>query len=656
VTAKPSGTIDMSLRNCLVVLLLAAWPAAIALGQGVPDTIVAEGVPEVPRDLAGKLAKYQNIRVAAFQDWLGDRREMLILTRFADVPQVHRVAMPLGARSQLTFVPERIGGAKARPGRNEFTFSVDEGGAENFQLSLFSIANGDAVRFTDGRSRNMAPIWSNSGKLVAWSSNARNGKDMDIYVGDPLDPKSIRRLAEVSGSWGVADWSPEDKTLAAIEYVSINESYVHLIDVETGKVERLTPRRSEDKVSISNVKFAKDGKSLYWTTDHGSQFRHLARFEIGSREESAIGPEAAWDVEDFDISSDGACLAAVVNEDGAARIRLIPLAKFQMAEEPKLPAGQVAGLAFRRGSHDLGFTFTTAKAPADVYSYDVDGGKLDRWTEGETGGLDTSTFVEPELIRYKSFDDREVPAFVYRPDPSKFPGPRPVLIDIHGGPESQFRPGFLGRTNYLINELGIAVIFPNVRGSAGYGKSYLTLDNGKLREDSVKDIGALLDWVAKAPGLDAKRVGVVGGSYGGYMSLATMTHYGDRLKAGIDVVGISNFVSFLRNTQDYRRDLRRAEYGDERDAEMKEILEKISPLTSAGKIRNPILIVQGKNDPRVPVTESEQMVAAVRKNGGPVWYVLGKNEGHGFAKKRNQDYLQAVEVLFLRKYLLEEDW
>jgi dipeptidyl aminopeptidase/acylaminoacyl peptidase len=647
---------DMRPRNCLVALVLAVWSAATAIGQGVPDTIVAEGVPEVPRDLAGKLAKYQNIRVAAFQDWLGDRREMLILTRFADVPQVHRVAMPLGARSQLTFVPERIGGAKARPGRAEFVFSVDEGGAENFQLSLFPIANGDAVRFTDGRSRNMSPIWSNSGKLVAWSSNARNGKDMDVYVGDPLDPKSIRRLAEVSGSWAVADWSPDDKTIATIEYISINESYVHLIDVATGKIEALTRRKEGEKVSISHAKFAKDGRSLIWATDRGSEFRHLSRFDLDTKEESWLETAPPWDVEDFDLSNDGACLAVVVNEDGASHVSLFGLHDPKLHFGPKLPAGQVTGLAFRRGSHEIGFTFTTAKAPADVYSYDFDSGKIVRWTEGETGGLDTSTFVEPELIRYKSFDGREVPAFVYRPDPSKFPGPRPVLINIHGGPESQFRPGFLGRTNYLINEIGIAVLFPNVRGSAGYGKSYLTLDNGKLREDSVKDIGALLDWVARAPGLDAKRVGVVGGSYGGYMSLATMTHYGDRLKAGIDIVGISNFVSFLRNTQDYRRDLRRAEYGDERDPEMKEILETISPLSSASKIRNPILIVQGKNDPRVPVTESEQMVAAVRKSGGPVWYVLGKNEGHGFAKKRNQDYLQAVEVLFLRKYLLEEDW
>ncbi len=292
-----------------------------------------------------------------------------------------------------------------------------------------------------------------------------------------------------------------------------------------------------------------------------------------------------------------------------------------------------------------------------MYSFDLGSPQAERqpptrWTTSETGGLDSATFTEPERIEYLSFDDRKIPAFVYRPKRKELGAPLPVLIDIHGGPEGQSRPGFLGRLNYLINELGLVLIFPNVRGSSGYGKTYLSLDNGKLRTDAVKDIGALLDWIAEQKDLDKSRVGVIGGSYGGFMSLAVQTTYNDRIKAGIDLVGISNFVSFLKNTQGYRRDLRRAEYGDERDPEMRSFLEQISPLTHADRIRTPILIVQGQNDPRVPLSESEQMVAALRKNKVPVWYVVGKNEGHGFAKKANQDYLQAVEVEFLRRYLL----
>ena len=226
-----------------------------------------------------------------------------------------------------------------------------------------------------------------------------------------------------------------------------------------------------------------------------------------------------------------------------------------------------------------------------------------------------------------------------------------MLISIHGGPESQARMGFAGRTNYLIQELGLVVIQPNVRGSSGYGKTFLTLDNGKLREDSVKDIGALLDWVATQSDLDASRVVVTGGSYGGYMSLAVATHYADRIAGSIDVVGISHFVTFLQNTETYRRDLRRVEYGDERDPDMRAHLERISPLTQAHRIRKPLMVVHGKNDPRVPYTEAEQIVSRVRANGTPVWYLRADNEGHGFARKENADYQFYATVLFLQQVL-----
>jgi dipeptidyl aminopeptidase/acylaminoacyl peptidase len=287
-----------------------------------------------------------------------------------------------------------------------------------------------------------------------------------------------------------------------------------------------------------------------------------------------------------------------------------------------------------------------------VFSVDVKTGQVARWTESETGGLDARTFVEPELARFKSFDGLEISAFVYHPDPRKFPGKRPVIVSIHGGPESQSRPGFLARNNYFLNELGVAVIYPNVRGSSGYGKTFLEADNGFKREDSVKDIGALLDWIALQRSLDSARVCVMGGSYGGYMVLASMAHFNDRLRCGVDIVGISNFLTFLKNTQDYRRDLRRVEYGDERNPEMAAFLQRISPTENVQKIRKPMLVVQGKNDPRVPVTEAEQMVAALRKNGNQTWYLMAQDEGHGFAKKKNADYQFYVTILFLREFLL----
>jgi dipeptidyl aminopeptidase/acylaminoacyl peptidase len=352
----------------------------------------------------------------------------------------------------------------------------------------------------------------------------------------------------------------------------------------------------------------------------------------------------------------------VANHGGASKVLALDLLPHPggLDEVYGLPDGVISRLVFRPRSHEIAFAVSNAQSIGDVYSREISRFKPTpetptiRWTTSETGGLDLQSFPAPELIEFKSFDGRKIPAFLYTPSIQRFPGPRPVLIDIHGGPEAQFRPRFLGGLNYLLAELGIAIVFPNVRGSSGYGKTYLKLDNGMKRDDSVKDIGALLDWIAGSSGLDKNRVAVIGGSYGGYMSLAVQTNYNDRIKAGIDIVGISNFVTFLKNTQGYRRDLRRAEYGDERDEAMRAYLERVSPLAQAQKIHTPILVVQGQNDPRVPISEAEQMVAALKKNGTPLWYIVGTNEGHGFAKKPNQDYLQAVEVMFLRRFLLEE--
>jgi dipeptidyl aminopeptidase/acylaminoacyl peptidase len=625
----------------------------------VPETIHAEGVPPIPASLSAALNRYQNIRTASFQDWDDSKggRAMYITTRFADTPQVHHVASPGASRRQLTFSPERVLSVRARPEHDQFLFAMDEGGAENYQLFLQNRSGGEPRRITDGKSRNISPAWSPSGELLAWSSNARNGRDMDLYIASPVDPHFQRRLKEVSGQWTITDWSPDETKVAALEYLSNVESYVHVIEIATGQTTTITPRRADSKaepVAASDPKWSKDGKSIYYITDKGSDFRRLVRHDMGSGAEKVLTTSIASDIEEYDLSDDGQIIAVIANHEDIDDLRVFQAATGMETLIRPLPRGRMSGLKFRPGSHEAGFAHSSAQEASDAYSLTLPNSRLVRWTESETGGLDTSVFPEPETVRYRTFDGRQIPALVYHPPQGRFPGRRPVLIDIHGGPEGQAHPGFLGRLNFLTSELGITLIFPNVRGSTGYGKAYMKLDDGMLREGAVKDIGALLEWISQQPDLDKTRVGVIGGSYGGFMSLAVQTAYNDRIKAGIDIVGISNFVSFLKNTQSYRRDLRRAEYGDERDPSMREFLERISPLSSVSKIRTPILIVQGQNDPRVPLSEAQQILAAVRKNDVPVWYVVGKNEGHGFAKKANQDYLQAVEVLFLRRYLLGE--
>lgn len=647
------------------LLALVVPPAAAQEPTVVaPETIRAEGVPAIPKAVADALNRYQNIRGATFQGWdRGKPRAVYITTRFSDTMQVHHVPAPGAARRQLTFSKERVLGVSPRPRREQFLFVADEGGAENYQFFLQGRTGGEALRLTDGKSRYESVKWSPSGEVLAWSGNARNGRDMDLYLASPADPSFRRLVKEVSGQWNVADWSPDGASLLVEEYVSINESYVHVVEVASGTVRTITPRpaEGEPRVASASPKWSKDGRSIFFTSDKGREFRRLARHDLATGRDAWFGAEVPWDVEEFDLSDDGTLVVAATNEDGLGAVHVYQVATGAELSAPAIPVGRISGLEFRPDSHEFAFTLDSAQASSDVYSIDLDrspagrgpAGTLDRWTESETGGLDASTFAAPELIRYPTFDGKQIPAFVYRPT-TPASGPRPVLVSIHGGPESQFRPGFLGRLNYLINELGIVVIAPNVRGSAGYGKSYLKLDDGLLREGPVKDVGALLDWIGQQPDLDKSRVAVSGGSYGGFMSLAVQTTYNDRIRCGIDVVGISNFVTFLENTQGYRRDLRRAEYGDERDPETRAFLERVSPLGRAGAIKTPILVVQGANDPRVPLSESEQLVAAVKENGVPVWYVVGKDEGHGFAKKPNQDYQQAVEVAFLKAFLLGE--
>ena len=632
----------------------AAQPAQASAVLKPAENLVADGLPEIPVAIADAVGRYTEFRSAALTSWHPTKREMLIQTRFADTPQIHEVRVPLGARRQLTFFPDRVPDARwPRRSTEYFVFTKDKGGDEFSQIYRLDVATGAVTLVsTGGRSQNGLGPWSHQGDRMAFASTRRNGADRDIYVMDPKDKASTRLLLELKGGgWSAEDWSPDDRKLAVVEGLSVNESYVWLADVATGEKTLVTPKGGEP-AEYDNARFSADGKGLYVTTDRASEFQRLAYVDLASGRHTYLTTAIPWDVDAFEPSPDGRTIAFVTNEEGLSVLHLLDTASGKEKPAPKLPLGLVFGLEWHGNGRDLGLVLSSARSPADVYSLDVTTGTLERWTESETGGLDAAGFAEPELVRWKSFDGRTISGFLYKPGP-RFSGPRPVIVNIHGGPEGQSRPGFLGRGNFYLDELGVAVLYPNVRGSTGFGKSFVKLDNGRLREDSVKDIGALLDWIPTRKDLDASRVMVTGGSYGGYMTLAVATHYDARLRCSLDVVGISNFVTFLQNTEAYRRDLRRVEYGDERDPAMKQFLVQISPATSARSITKPLFVVAGRNDPRVPYTESSQMVETVRKNGGPVWYLLANDEGHGFAKKRNQDFQFYATVAFVQEHLLK---
>jgi dipeptidyl aminopeptidase/acylaminoacyl peptidase len=642
-----------------VAAVVLAFSAAWGQQQGgsvitPADNLVVEGVPPIPASVAEDVRRYTESRSAVFGSWHPTRREMLIGTRFGDTPQVHLVKMPGGARTQLTFYPERVGGGLFRPKTGDsFVFTKDIGGNEFFQIYRYDLASGDVTLLTDGKSRNVDPVWAHGGGWLVYGSTRRNGRDVDLYVEDPSDPKSTRLLLQLEGGgWGALDWSPDDKKILVGEYVSAAESYFWVADAATGAKELVTPKGGE-KVAYGGGQFSKDGRGLYVTTDKDSEFQRLAYVDLATKQHTYLTDHIKWDVDSFNLSPDGRTIAFVTNEDGVSRLHLMDTKTRKEKTGPNLPLGVIGGLEWHENGRDLAFTLNSARSTNDVYSLDAKTGVVERWTESETGGINTANLSEPQLVRWPSFDGRNISGFLYMPNAAKFPGPRPLIVNIHGGPEGQSRPTFLGRTNYYLNELGVAVIYPNVRGSTGYGKTFLGLDNGFKREDSYKDIGSLLDWIKTRPDIDASRVMVTGGSYGGHMSFAIATLYDDKIRAALPVVGISNLVSFLERTEAYRRDLRRAEYGDERDPKMREFMTRTAPLNNASKITKPIFIVQGGNDPRVPLNEAEQMVRTVRKNNTPVWYLMAKDEGHGFAKKRNQDFQFYATIMFVREYLLK---
>jgi dipeptidyl aminopeptidase/acylaminoacyl peptidase len=615
--------------------------------------LVMEGIPEIPAALMERLRPYQNTRTATVLDWDAGGRGLLIATRFGEAAQVHLVARPGGDRRQITFFNEPIGGAASCPDpeAHGFLFAKDAGGGENFQIHFQDLETGASTLMTDGVSRNVGMRWSWKGDRFAYGSNRRNGRDQDIVVAARTDPRAAKVVLERAGTWNVLDWSPDDRQLLVERAVSVTENHLHLLDLATGALEEITP--AGGPVYCSAARFAARGRALWMVCDENSEHRRLRHLDLATKASTDLTADIPWDVEALAVSRKGDRVAFAANEGGYSRLRLLDAATRRHRPVAEVPDGVISSMDFDRDGRRLAFTLESAVSPDDAYVLDLGSGGVTRWTESEVGGLDPARFTAPTVIDYPTFDEvdgaaRRIPAFYYKP---RGPGPFPVLVHIHGGPEGQARPTFSPVIQSWVNELGIAVLTPNVRGSTGYGRTYVSLDNGYRREDPVRDIGALLDWIATCPELDAQRIGVYGGSYGGYMVLASMTHYPDRLRAAIDVVGISSFVTFLANTSGYRQDLRRVEYGDERDPEMAAFLKRISPLDNVARMRTPVLIVQGKNDPRVPLSESEQMLAALRAGGGRVWYMMAKDEGHGFRKKSNVDAFTGAAARFLEIHL-----
>ncbi|MEO5692651.1 MAG: prolyl oligopeptidase family serine peptidase [Usitatibacter sp.] len=647
-------------RVVALLACLAAFPLAAQEVVTPPAALTLDGVPPVPTEIALKLKPYGEFRPHGLMSWHPLKREMLVRRRLNATSQVHLVSEPLTPPQPVTDLPNAVSSAGYQPVHGKyFVFPMGEGGNEVFRLNRYDIESKTITPLSPDGERASGGAFNRKGDRIVYSTlqvdknNPERNSSTRLHLVDPLKPQGDKVIARwEKGSWFNFRFSEDGKRLAYVEFLSVNESHLWVMDIATGRKRRVTPATKKgEPVFYGSPQFSKDGRGLFALSDRGSEYKRLTYIPMGRGPEKAL-TRNSYDVEDFAVSNEANLIAFITNEDGSSVLRFLELPSMKELPRPPLFNGVIGGLEWRGSSSEIGFHVTSARSAGDVFSYDVKGNQLTRWTNGNNPEVNTREFAEPRIIKWLSFDGRQITGLHYHPG-EKFTGKRPVIISVHGGPESQARPGFIGRNNYFVNELGIAMIYPNIRGSAGFGKTFLKLDNGRLREDSVKDIGALLDWIKLQPDLDADKVLVTGGSYGGYVTLASAVLLNDRIAGAMSVVGISNFVTFLERTESYRRDLRRAEYGDERDPEMRAFLESISPLAGVEKIAKPLFIAQGRNDPRVPYTESEQMVAALKKRGTPVWFMMAGDEGHGFAKKPNQDYLFGSMVEFAKRTLLQ---
>jgi dipeptidyl aminopeptidase/acylaminoacyl peptidase len=631
-------------------LTLAAQSDEIAPG----DNLVVEGIPKIPTSLAQKINRYTNAYGFRLADWDSTKREVLLKNLAGSETWILRASTPGASPALATWIPSGAYDVYYQPQAKYLLYNKDVEGNDSFQFYLYDFVARKSVLLTDGKSRNTEPVWSNAGDRIIYSSSPPNGNGVDLSIINPFDPKSSRLLAEGRGNYLKAyDWSPDDRKMVFCDFASNTVSTLWMIDVTTGEKTLLSPKGGKEDEYYDNPQFSKDGKGVYVITDRDSEFRRLTYVELATRQYKYLSEPIKWDLEEFSLAPDGKSLAFVANEDGISRLHLLDTNTGKEKSAPTLPVGIISGLKWHKNSVDLAFNFRSPRTPNDVYSIDATTGKVEQWYKGVTGGIDAEKLPEPQPISWKSFDGKTLSGFLYRP-PATFTGKRPVIINIHGGPEEQYRPEFGYFNNYLLNELGIVLIFPNVRGSSGYGKSFHKLDNGRLRVNASKDIGALLDWLKTQADLDADRVMVEGASYGGYLALSVATTYSERIRGTISDSGLSNLVTFLANTAGWRRELQRQEFGDERDPKMRELLEQTAPVNNVRRIKKPLFIIQGKNDPRVPVTEAQQMIAAVKKNGTAVWYLLAKDEGHDWSKKDNRNFRLYTIALFIQEHLLKQ--
>jgi dipeptidyl aminopeptidase/acylaminoacyl peptidase len=598
--------------------------------RNIGSTVTMDGIPPAPPGEASHLADYLHARPARAEGF-SPQGAVLVRTRFGDSEQLHLVSQEGGARRQLTFGPDSVTWAaySSDPARNGFAFLKDHDGDGREQLYYQRTGEPAPRLLSDGRSRIFAPVWSTSGREIAFSTTMRDGQSHDIFMVDPdagAPPHLV--VAGDASDWRALDFAVDDHLLLVLKTVSRSESHLFVVDLASGQRRELDP--SASPVSISDARLAHDGQGVYYLSDGYGEFYQLRLINIFTGQKTALSEHIPFDIDALALSRDGRLLAFTSNERGTSRLNLLDLGAHQDLVPPTMPfAGVMHALSFDADSKHLLFSLAAPNHPEDAYVLDVAANRLSAWTHSETGPVDSAKFVLPRLVNVPTFDrdssrTRDIPTYLYAPAGA---AKHPILLDLETGPQEQFRPGFDPWIGYLVNEVGCAVVVPNLRGSPGLGKTYRAAGLGALREDAIKDIGALLVWLRAQHDLDAQRVIVLGRGYGAALALATLATFPERVRGGVALSGVSDLVEWLAGRNADIQGERRAEFGDERDLNMRAVLRRLSPLTNLDRISRPLLVVHGKNDREVPLAQAEQLVAAARSRSIPVWYMTLNDEG-----------------------------
>jgi dipeptidyl aminopeptidase/acylaminoacyl peptidase len=624
-------------RRMAAVPALAAWLVACGLpahaqpfsvpSHRIDGKLVFDGIPPVDAKLSARIRRYEEWRQATFLDWLPDG-SVLVATRFGTDEQVHRVVSPLGMREQLTYGDGPVIEASAPRRGTGFVFVRQTDGYPQ----LFDYAGAGAARqITQGSYMHGSPVWSHDGKRVAFYGTDRTGVNDDIYVVNiaaGTRPQLV--VAGSAGSWRPLDWSQDDGKLLLLNTLSPQKSALYVADASTGGLTPLALPQSR----ITAADFAPDGVGYYLISDAQSNFEQLLYFNPITKVIRRVSADVPWDVEAFAVGAGGHYVAYVVNDDGQSRLTVLDTLRNLEFKPPGLQDGRIDNVRFDGTGQKLAFSYESARSPRDVYVYDIAQGALRQWTRSEIGPIDAAGLAAAQVIHYPTWDRlglsrRTLSAYVYLP---RGPSPCPVLIVLPGGQElhSQSRPDWQPFIQFAVNDLGYAVIAPNVRGSSGYGKAFRALDGGRLRDDAVRDVGALLVWIGLQPGLDSHHVAVMGHGYGGFLALASLATYGDHLQGAIDVAGIANLVDFVGHSPAAERAQRVAEFGDVQDTEMRAFLDRISPLDNVALIHRPVLIVQGLDAPGSRAADAQQLVWRLRSERNQVWYLSASDAGNDF--------------------------